>query len=284
MAAHGQLPNLLSASSNGPDLRKTLILLVAGWSTHAGQVDPLAVLILIQALRLALRRRFLLPVWWIAASLLSEQYGIVPGALLVGTLALEMARLATRPHASPSVLRVGRAGVSVVAVLIAVELVLGGAAALRTDGHLQAISRQRRTAMAWVRGNVPQDARVMVLTGGEWSSDADSEWFYDLAGRVSAATVQGAEWLGPGAYHEHQVVYQTLQQCATKGAACVAAFLSLWPADYVYIPKGHLQGPYSPEDCCTAARGGLATVVGFNLVYDGAGATIFRVSSAASPS
>ncbi len=163
------------------------------------------------------------------------------------------------------------------AALVAVELVLGGTASQRTDGHLQALSAERRSAMAWVATNLPPDARVLVLTGGEWSSDADSEWFYELTHRVSAATVQGAEWLGPGAYHEHQVVYQTLQQCADKGAGCVTAFLRLWPADYLYIPKGHLQGPSSPPDCCAAARDGLRSRAGFQLVYDEEGATVFRV-------
>ncbi len=99
VATHGQLTTLASTSSNGPDPRKALILLVAGWSTLAGQVDPLAVLMLLQGVRLAFRRRFLLPVWWVAASLLSSQYGILPGALLIGTVAAEMVDLAlVRSH------------------------------------------------------------------------------------------------------------------------------------------------------------------------------------------
>ena len=279
VTAHGQLSTLVGASSNGPDLGKTLTLLVVGWSTLAGQVDPLALLMLVQAVRLAMRRHFLIPVWWIGASLLSQQYGIVPGALLVGTLALEMVGLATRPQASQRILRGGRAGISLVVVLIGVELVLGGTASLRVGGHLQAISADRRAAMVWVDDTLPQDARVLVLTGGEWSTDADSEWFYDLAGRVSAATVQGTEWLGPDAYHAARATYQMLQECAAEGAGCVASFLRRWPADYIYIPKGRLQGPNSPADCCAVARTGLAEFLGFTLVYDQVGATIFRVDA-----
>ena len=41
-----------------------------------------------------------------------------------------------------------------------------------------------------------------------------------------------------------------------------------------YVPKGNLAGPFSPEDCCPALRESLAASAGYEIVYDGPGATI----------
>ncbi|HEX9868567.1 MAG TPA: hypothetical protein VGC99_08225, partial [Candidatus Tectomicrobia bacterium] len=59
-------------------------------------------------------------------------------------------------------------------------------------------------------------------------------------------------------------------------------WLSDWAAEYVFIPKGPLHGPNSAPDCCGALRADLGVDPGFTTIYDGAGATIFRVNQQAS--
>jgi hypothetical protein len=55
-----------------------------------------------------------------------------------------------------------------------------------------------------------------------------------------------------------------------------------WAADaglgdaWVFIPKGQVNGPLSSEECCPALRETVREGTFYEVVYDGAGATIAR--------
>jgi hypothetical protein len=142
----------------------------------------------------------------------------------------------------------------------------------------RAISSAERAAALWAADNTPPDAQFAVVTGDPTGVEGEQEWFPVLSGRASAATPQGAEWLGS---KQWTLLYQAnvdLQACATSTADC----LKRWSRshhttlDYVFLPKGQLRGSASPPDCCVLLRDSLRQTEGVVVTYDGPGATIFR--------
>jgi hypothetical protein len=286
LSRHG-LAALTDVPSNGPDLVTATLALIAGRATGLPLVDPLAILGVALALLALIRRRFLLPIWLLAATVVSYQYGMIPFAMLIGQFAMDLAaarisraqpsKAGDVPTASPS------SGVpTAAAILLGGCLVLEGVAAAATvlnpSAPVHALDGPRREAMAWVAAELPADARVAVITGGEWSGDPDSEWFPQLTGRQSVSTVQGSEWLGTGAFEAQVFASRTLQACVAQASAgCVADWLADHPADYVYLPTGALDGPSSPGDCCAELRQALQGDAAFAETYVGAGATLLQV-------
>jgi hypothetical protein len=276
VSRHG-LAVLTDVPSNGPDLGQAVLALAAGRATGLPFADPLAFIGVALAILAAIRRQFLLPIWLVAATAVSYQYGMIPFGLLIGQFAVDLAA-ARRQAAGPG----GSRTPTVVAVLVAACLVFEGAAAagtvLNPAAPVHALDSDRREALAWVATELPEDARVAVITGGEWSGDPDSEWFPELTGRQSVATVQGSEWLGSAAFNAQVSANRALQACVAQGSAsCVSNWLSEWPAAYLYLPTGALGGPSSPMDCCADLRQTLLADAEFGEIYSGVGATILEV-------
>lgn len=272
---HHGLAGLMDVQNNGPDPRSTLIALVAGRLTGNTFPDPLALFGLGMAGLCLIRHQFLLPVWFLASAILAWQYAMVPLGLLVGLAATDLlAAWRAQPAGwAPRVLLAAFGG------LLAVEAAAGALVVLNPNAPLHALSPPRREAMAWVAANLPDEVRVAVVTGASWATDPDSEWFPVLTGRLSVATVQGSEWLGRDAFRDRLDAHGRLQDCVPDGGAgCLHEWLARWPAEYVYVPKGHLQGPNSPADCCADLRAALVADPAFISVHDGPGASIFRVN------
>lgn len=77
-----------------------------------------------------------------------------------------------------------------------------------------------RGAMTWINQNAPPDAGFLILTGREDAmTDPAQEWFPALAGRRSATTLQGIEWVDGKIFYARWAQLDSLQACAD--AACV---------------------------------------------------------------
>ena len=124
--------------------------------------------------------------------------------------------------------------------------------------------------MGWIADNLPTDARVIVPTDEVWGFDDIGEWLPALAERQAIGTVQGSEWLGPAGFDAQLSTHSAIRDCAGSTAACYA---SIDTGAVIFVPKGQLNGIFSPQDCCPALRSTL-TDAGYEVVYDGAGATI----------
>ena len=105
--------------------------------------------------------------------------------------------------------------------------------------------------------------------------------FPALSGRVSVTTIQGYEWARDDAFEQRAQRYASIQRCAYRGVACVAE----WAGDhgvlfeYLYLPKGPTGASTNPalvEDCCWALRTSAGLDAGYETVYDGPGATVYR--------
>lgn len=274
----------LDLPSNGPSLGGAILALAAGRVTGQPFIAPLAVVGVAVALLCVVRRKFLLPIWLLAATALSYQYAMIPFSALIGVVAVDLAtvRAASANREATGVIG-AHAWIPIVgAAVLAGCLIIEGAASVMAVSNpgapLHALSSDRRAEMAWVAAELEPSARVAVITNSGWAGDPDSEWFPLLAERRSVATVQGSEWLGQLAFEEQVRAHRSLQACVVPASvSCVRQWLAEWPADYLYLPKGQLHGSNSPADCCPGLRASLFSDPSFTPVYDGDGATIFRV-------
>lgn len=62
------------------------------------------------------------------------------------------------------------------------------------------LSPEAYGAMRWIRKNVEQEARFVVISPDPWYIDEVNEWFPLIAGANSLTTVQGTEWVAGGEF------------------------------------------------------------------------------------
>ena len=278
---HG-LAGLTNVPSNGPDPMDALLAVFAGRVTGIPFTSPLAILGAALAVLSLIRRQWLLPAWFAASLVLSYQYAMIPFGMLIGVLAVDLAAFSARRGEPASADRTVRwipvIGAVVLAGCFLIEGVASAVTVLNPAAPVHALNGERRQALAWVSANLEPDATVAVITNSEWSGDPDSEWFPLLADRRSVATVQGSELLGRDAFEAQIIAYRALQACVRPASVqCVEDWLVNWPADYLFLPSGRLQGPNSPVDCCADLRAALLADPTFAVIHDGAGATILAV-------
>ena len=279
---------LLEVPSNGPDPAAAALALLAGRYTGLPFIDPLAVVALAVAILQVVRRRFLLPLWLLAGLALSYQYAMVPFGLLIGVAVMDLAAFRRQMADTPTT---ARRATAVMGVLLGLAFVFVGAASVATvrnpGAPVHALSPERREAMARLADLQP--ARVAVITDSVWNSDADSEWFPLLTASVSVATVQGSELRGRSAFQAQVEAHDALQGCVRPASvSCVEAWLADHAGELLYLPKGPLHGPSSPDDCCADLREALradarSACPGFLILYDSAGATILIVADLVRP-
>jgi hypothetical protein len=168
--------------------------------------------------------------------------------------------------------------VAVGAAALFLALVSSLGSAVNDTSRLQFVSPDQVAAMTWVAEESDPEARFIVATTVVWGFDEISEWFPAIADRQSLATVQGSEWLGAEAFAAQRDRHSGVLACTRSTARCMAE----WAADtgfsdaWLFIPKGQVNGPLSPGDCCPALRGTVYESAFYEVVYDGVGATIAR--------
>jgi 4-amino-4-deoxy-L-arabinose transferase-like glycosyltransferase len=222
------------------------------------------------------RGRFLLAAWMLVLTVALPDagftYAMLPWSVLIGIGVVDVVvpgmDVLTRSH------RLARP--TLVAGLLGAAVLASLATPYGTDAPVHALTSDQRAAMTWVSEYLPADAQVAVITNQVWWNDAISEWFPELTDRQSVATVQGYEWTTLFARQERRdALLQDV--CALRTVAC----LRTWVGDlnvavqYVFVPKGHLAGPASSDDCCAAMR--ISIRDNLTVVYDGPGATVARL-------
>jgi hypothetical protein len=220
------------------------------------------------------RRRFRIPVLLVAVYVVGagggEFLAAPVWALLAGSGIMSLAFLMRRALADVGdpLARAVFIGTAVVALFLALIGSLGSS----TDrsSKLHPLSPAQVTAMEWVRDNAPSGVAVIVPSDEVWGFDDIGEWFPAIAERQSIGTVQGSEWLGGDGFRRQLVRHTQIGACAGATAGC---YVALDAAAWIYVPKGQLNGLFSPDDCCPALRSTLESA-GYRVVYDGAGATI----------
>lgn len=301
VVTHGVAPFLAANATGGSifsdaALRAYLVESLLRLGTTSEPLFPLiGTLAFIGVIACVVARWFLLPAWWAAIILLDARafptFSTVPVAMLAGIGLTEvLLPLVLRPlragawtpapeGADPQHLFHGVSATNALRswapVLLAVFLWYATNGALMRSGEtpaLVALSPAERASLAWVRAETAPESRFLIVSAEPWSTDKTAEWFPVLADRVSVVTVQGYEWV-PDRFFEYRAwTHDLAQGCAYADAACIVQWRkdTATDFDYVLIPKP----PYG--QCCDRLVTSLRHDGGFRVVYDGAGATVFR--------
>ena len=220
------------------------------------------------------RRRFRIPILLVAvyvAGVGGGEFLAAPvWALLAVTGVMSLAFLMRRSlhDASRPLTRAVLVGTAVVALFLALIGSFGSTTDKSSKLHPLPVSQIE--AMEWIRDHAAPDAVVIVPSDEVWGFDDIGEWLPAIAERHSIGTVQGSEWLGREGFRSQLERHRDVRACAGATAACYAA---IDPTALIYVPKGQLNGLFSPEDCCPALRETLEEA-GYEIVFDGPGATI----------
>jgi hypothetical protein len=298
VARNGVDPFVSAFGARDASTANPILLLITFRFTNELLFPVSAALGLLGAITCVAARRYVLPTWMVAIALLDARalgtVASVPLALLAGIAFTDVvlpliARASERLHSLPDD-RTDDSGrpiagsilpVAAVACL-AVYMVL--MALVSTPQQLTAASFDERAAMQWPADHTPTGSRFLIVTGDQWASDRTSEWFPALSGRVSAATAQGYEWAPGGAFNRRLTGYRTLQKCSDADSLCIAEWSRERGVefDYVYLPKLSPRTDATandPHECCAALRASLRADPSYATVFDGPGATIFKLRS-----
>ncbi len=277
---------------------QSLLLLASLNITGEGFFPVLGALALAGLLWCLVARRYLLPVWVVVTFVLLPRSALsivtIPLALLGGIgitevlLPLLLRSTGDKPmgtgpeRLAPAVSAVATARMplaSALLMLLLLQVVL--AAAVSHHGPLTALGAPEREAMAWIAEHTPATSTFLVVTGDGWSADLSSEWFPALARRNSVATVQGYEWAGNEVLRVRAARVPAIQRCAYRGTRCVEE----WSTEngvgftHVYVAKRpplHLVADVPFDDCCWSLRQSLNADPGYEAIYNGPGAALYR--------
>jgi hypothetical protein len=205
--------------------------------------------------------------------------GAVPWSLLAGVGAAAVVEVVGTATDGGSRRQVARVFGGALLLFMALIASLGSAAG--SSSKLHRLTPAQVQAMDWIAANTPRDAPFLVVTTVVWGDDEFSEWFPAVTDRYSVATVQGTEWLGARAFEEQLATHFALLACSRSTADCYADLVTDEGRGqtYLVVPKGKLAGAFSSDDCCPALRATL-DAAGFDVVYDGPGATVATIGAA----
>ena len=238
---HGIEP-LLSAAQSGENPLAFLHLFFFTF-TEEPYMTVIAVLALIGIARRIVRRDYLLPLWmaipFVAAGRSATNLVVIPLAMLAAVglaeVVLPALQASGREEAGQSV-QVSSVERNVFLYLLIYMVFSAYQFGFQVSGA--ALSKPERDAMFWVKGNTPEEARFLVLSGANSvACDATSEWFPALTGRRSLFTIQGAEWTRGKAFKPFIREAVALQSCAGDDPSCIDRLLDASAYDYVYLSK-----------------------------------------------
>lgn len=241
------------------------------------------------------RRRLVLPLWFAVPFVLEPRSAptvtMIPLAMLAALAVTEIILPALAEFAPASYdsggLNVMRCRPAVMFLVFIGLYMLGNATYFGNRLARTALSSGTREAFAWIQENTAPGSRFLVLTGtSELFCDGKEEWFPALTGRVSVTTIQGTEWQRGAEFQAITGEAQPAQDCVRSSdpLACVEG-LTYGPGhlasyDYIYVNRSRpiLQGCAVAE---TSKDGShlideLQTAPGYQLIYDGAEAAVFR--------
>ena len=195
--------------------------------------------------------------WWLIGWLVGTAF-VLPGAFATyGLVAWSLViAIAIRALASLTAGRDARAvGIGVLTLATATSLW----ARYENSGLLTSLSADQRDAIAWTQQHTPTDAAFIVVTGSDWPTDANAEWFPALADRRSVGTVQGLEFTSGARWDRAIAASAIIEECAETTVDCLFAESSaIGPFDYVFIPRGHAPG-IDTDQCCKDLIASLAS-------------------------
>jgi hypothetical protein len=224
------------------------------------------------------QRQYVIPVWFVATTIVIPQprFKFIAGMMLIGVLVAgelcpRLAEVVVAERRRDDVLAVAFAALIVTMTWFGGVHAAGAAPEERHDEMPAYVNGDDIEAMEWVANETPDDATFAVL--GD-----QAEWFPYVSDRTSLVGPWGVEWTTPEQYEYHQRVHGELTRC--DDAACVSETLDEHEiaADYVYVPKGEYAFGGSVRTQDEGMRTSLVESDRYALAYENDGAMVFRVT------
>lgn len=260
---------------SGFTLINSLVGLIFFAYTGEKLVPLLHFLTFLGILACVLKKKYFLPVWFIAPFLLqtraADQRAVVTAALLISVGIFEIILPWIKKIKHPG----GNRTITIILTCLFLFLTLVNYN-LSTPIFLKPLSTGERQAMQWINYNTPIDSNFIVITPEIWSADNSSEWLAVLGERHSLAVVQGYEWI-PG-FSERISRYNQLKACGGKDTQCLDRWLTQTglDANYIYIVKPCLKETDQAPFDCSALLGALQTQPGYTKVFENSDVSIFE--------
>jgi hypothetical protein len=225
-------------------------------------------------------RRYLLPVWFVAVTVVigKARFSLVVGSFITAVLLLECVGTWLKRKSS---LSVGHRGVITASlVLIAAVGLAGGAMYATSDVNAHAgspslpqfITHDDVQAMEWAQKNTKSSATFVV------QGDA-AEWFPQQAHRTMLVGPWGVEWKGHEPYNRQLQLFQDVSSC--NSAQCMTQTLSdaeVEP-DYIYLPKGKFTVRGTQYQHTSKLAMSMHLSPRYRTVYENDGVIVFEVLS-----
>jgi len=293
LANHGLGPFLAAGSTGGYRLDLWLSFLQLNLADEIALtfVGCLAILGIFAQLA---RREYFLPAWVLLVILAEPRSAIVhlaPVLALLAGLALDQLILprlrelerdpaqSAAPGSSLSLesLFEGRVSKYLFLYLLVYSLAAAYSVAF-TEVRALTLSVGDQQAFAWIKANLPPGERFALITADQPLADPASEWFPALTAQLSAATVQGYEWV-PGRDFD-TILHQSyaLQLCATQDAACVFDWQAKTGAsfDLLYLDKQRIREKQGTSAEQVFLQKSLLATGKFDLLYETPAVLILR--------
>jgi hypothetical protein len=279
---HGLAPFMAALGTGGSPLTAFYYLISLRF-TGAPLADVFVVMFGMGFLTTVVRRDLLLPAWAVLLFFTDAravgQYAMLPVSMLIGGATSNLLSLQGAMKPPLDGIASVRAHRALLGGLVAFGLLGSIAAPLRDGTPLEPLSAGDRDAMHWI-GAQPM-ARYAVISGEIWGWDQTSEWFPELTGAISVATVQGLEWTSAD-WEVTVARHQELQACASQDVSCLLHWISEYGVpDYIYVSGRREAVLAGGGACCTAVVIAMEHDARFAQVYSREGVTIFRVGPGA---
>ena len=172
--------------------------------------------------------------------------------------------------------RVSPRAAAIPLVIVTLVAVLSASASPADPGSKQQPLLPDQVAAIHRLAQLPDDARLAVVTSETWGNDLFGEWLPALSGKTVVTTPQGSEWLGPSAFNDRRDAHAATQDCSRQTADCIASAIEQGELDatHIVIPRGSVSGPRGHDDCCPALLETIRDDSRFEVVMDDAGVLV----------
>ena len=108
-------------------------------------------------------------------------------------------------------------------VILGLVAVLSASATPTDPGSKQQSLLPDQVAAIRRLSELPEGARLAVVTSETWGNDLVGEWLPALSGQSVVTTPQGSEWLGTTAFEDRRSAHNATQNCSRRTADCIAS-------------------------------------------------------------
>jgi hypothetical protein len=229
------MPLLDSGFSRWSDIYRLILL---QWTEE--KLVPIITLISIVGIISMVNRKnwflaILLALTFVLQGRAADQKAVVPIALLAGEGIVSFIQF-IYPRLQ-SIVRPKRNSIIGFGIIVYFLVYILSSTIISVSDFVKPLHEQQITSINWISQEIPQNSRILVISGEDWVQDNYSEWMSALTNQESISLILGYEWL-PG-FTERISLYDQIQREYFKGTKNLISWLNknnIYP-DYLILLK-----------------------------------------------